>query len=172
MAKISCNEKTITGPVRYGEKIKVETPTHITGIMEFDNGITANIVTSFDLHYPYWESKLPYIQIFGSEGTLSVPDPNKFEGPVMVRRFNGEFTQVPLTHGFIENSRGIGLADMAYAIRTGRRHRANGELALHVLDVILGIYDSSDSGKHYEVQSSCERPDPLPRVLLENTLDV
>ena len=101
-------EDNFTGPTRYGEKIMVETPTYISGTMEFQNGVCGNLLTSFDLHYPYWDSKLPFIQIFGSEGTLSAPNADSFDGPVLARRFGGEFTSVPLTHGFIDNSRGIG----------------------------------------------------------------
>ena len=78
---------------------------------------------------------------------------------------------MPLTHGYTENSRGIGLADMAYAIRSGRPHRANGELAYHVLDAMHAFFDASNEGHHIELASSCERPAPLPLGLLERTLD-
>lgn len=169
MAKTPFLEKTITGPTRYGEKIKVETPTYISGTMEFQNGVCGNLLTSFDLHYAYWDSKLPFIQIFGSEGTLSAPNPDSFGGPVLVRRFDGEFTSVPLTHGFLENSRGIGLADMAVSIVQGKKHRANGEMAFHVLDIMTGFFNSAENGSHFAITSTCERPEPLARVLPKNS---
>lgn len=163
LAKATYEEKTITGPVRTGEKVKVETPTHITSIMEFASGVVANLTTSFDLHYPYWESKMPYIQIYGSEGTLSVPDPNLFKGPVLLRRFGGDFMEMPLTHDYVENSRGLGLADMAIALRNGSKHRANVEMAYHVLEIMCGIYEASESGQFYNLTSTCERPEPMPQ---------
>jgi predicted dehydrogenase len=171
MATTPSPEKTITGPVRYGEKIKVETPTYISGTMEFHNGVCGNLLTSFDLHYAYWDSKLPFMQIFGSEGTLSLPNPDTFGGPVLVRRFGGEFTRVPLTHGFLENSRGIGLADMAASILRGTRPRACGDMAFHVLDVMVGFLDSAESGSHCNMTSTCERPEALARVLPKNSTE-
>ena len=78
---------------------------------------------------------------------------------------------MPLTHGYAENSRGIGVADMAYALRSGRAHRANGDLAYHVLDVMHAFLDSSTAGRHIAVESTCERPAPLPTGLRMGTLD-
>jgi predicted dehydrogenase len=172
MAKTTYPERTISGPVRYGEKIQVQTPTHVTGIMEFCNGVVANLITSFDLHYPYWESKLPLIQIFGSEGTLTLSDPNQFGGPVLIRRFGRDFTEVPLTHRFTANSRGIGLADMAAALRSGRPHRASDEMAFHVLDTMCGILDSSRKASFYDTISTCQRPAPLARVVRKDAQDI
>ena len=94
---------------------------------------------------------------------MVVPDPNRFDGPVYVRRFDEErWSEYPLTHGFTENSRGLGAADFAYAIMNNRVPRASGALAFHVLDAMQGIYDSSQAGKHYKLSSTCEKPDPLP----------
>lgn len=162
MAKITYPYRTITAPQRQGQKIKVETPTHVTAAMEFSSGVIATLTTSFDMHYSYTESGLPLLQIFGSEGTLSLPDPNFFAGPVLLRRFAGEFKEIPLTHGFTANSRGLGLAEMASAIRENRPHRASGEMALHVLDVMNGVLESSRSGSYYQPITTCLRPEPLP----------
>ncbi len=168
-AAVSFEERTIGNSQRYGEKIKVETPTHITGILEFENGVVGTVITSFDV----WKSQLPRIEVYGSEGTLIVPDPNTFGGPVYVNRFNrGEWMEVPLTHGFCENSRGIGLADMAYALRNGRKHRASGELAYHVLDIMNSILAASRDGKHQRLASSCEIPAPVPCVLPRNAAGI
>ena len=164
-------EKTILGPVRYGEKIKVETPTHISGLIEFKSGVCANLLTSFESHGGYPHSGLPYLQVFGTEGTLLVPDPNTFGGPVRLRRFDGPFQEIPLTHGFTENSRGIGLSDMAASLRAGRKARVSAELAYHALDTMLSFYDSADKGVHVSVESECQRPEPLPRVLPKNSTE-
>jgi predicted dehydrogenase len=161
-------ERTITSEPKYGTKVTVEVPTHIAGIMDFQSGAIATLVTSFDV----WHADLPPIQIYGTEGSLSVPDPNNFGGPVRVRRMGAkEWSEVPLTHGYAENSRGIAVADMAYALRSGRPHRANGDLAYHVLEAMHGFHDASDQGTHYAMQSTCERPAPLPMNLPKDELD-
>jgi len=79
--------------------------------------------------------------------------------------------EVPIAHGHTENSRGIGVADLAYAIRTGRPHRASGELAWHVLDAMHAILAASATGRHVELTSTCDRPAPLPIELPERELD-
>ncbi len=167
--RITFPERTITSAPKFGTQVTVDTPTHIAGVMDFANGAIGTITTSFDV----WASELPRIEIYGTEGSMSVPDPNGFGGPVRVRRKDsGEWREMPLSHGFAENSRGIGVADMAYAIRSGRPHRANGQLAYHVLEAMHGFHDASDQGRHYEMKSTCERPAPLPLGLPNNALDV
>jgi len=163
--------RMITRSDHYGETFGVDVPTYINSIMEFSNGAIANLTVSFDMQYPYWESKLPYLQIFGTEGTMLLPDPNKFEGPVQIRRGSGDWMTVPLTHGFTENCRGIGLADMAHCIETGELHRANGEIAFHVLEIMTGILGAAEHSSVVELGSSCERPNPLPRVLPDYLYD-
>ncbi len=69
---------------------------------------------------------------------------------------------MPLTHGYAENSRGLGVADMAYALRTGRPHRASGELTYHVLDIMHAIHDAAALGRQVTLDSGIARPDPLP----------
>jgi predicted dehydrogenase len=164
--RITFPQRTITSEPHYGEKITVNTPTHIAGVLDFANGAIGTIVTSFDV----WASELPHIEIYGTEGTLSIPDPNTFGGPVRLRRAGAnEWTNVPLTHSYTGNSRGLGIADMADALRSGRPHRANGELAYHVLDIMCAIHDASREGRHIELASTCSRPDPLSPGLREFT---
>ena len=79
--------------------------------------------------------------------------------------------EIPLTHGYAENARGIGPADMAYALRSGRPHRASGALAYHVLDVMHAFGDASESDAHVAIESTCEKPKPLPIGLPHGTLD-
>jgi len=167
-ARITFPERIITSKPKYGTKIKVNTPTYIAGVMDFANGAVGTIITSFDV----WASELPRIEIYGTEGTLSVPDPNTFGGLVRIRRAGaGEWKEVPLAYGYTENSRGVGVADMAYALRYGRSHRASGELAYHVLDVMQSFLDASREGRHVELASSCSRPAPLPLGLKGYVLD-
>ncbi|CAI6080670.1 Gfo/Idh/MocA family protein [Cohnella sp. JJ-181] len=168
-ARISYPERVVTNPANYGHVIKVETPTHLAGVLDFASGPIATLLTSFDVK---GGTVLPRIEVYGSHGTLLVPDPNTFGGPVSVRRAGAEaWSQIPLTHGKDENARGIGAADMAKAILAGRRHRASGELAYHVLEAMHGIHDAAAEGKHYVMQSSCERPAPLPLGLDDRSLD-
>jgi predicted dehydrogenase len=164
MARVTFPERVITSEPKYGAKITVNTPTHIVGVMDFEGGAVGMLVTSFDV----WSHQLPYIEIYGSEGTLSVPNPNIFGGLVRLRRAGeGEWSDIPLTHEYTKNSRGIGVADMAYAIRSGLPHRASGELAYHVLDTMQAILEASAEGKHIALTSTCNRPEPLPPGTLE-----
>jgi predicted dehydrogenase len=158
--RITFDKRTITSAPKNGKEIVVEVPTHVAGVLDFTNGAIGTIITSFDV----WHAELPRIEIYGTEGTLSVPDPNTFGGPVLLRRYDQkEWKEIPLSHEYSENSRGIGLADMAIALQTGRKHRASGELAFHVLDIMQGIHDASDQGIHYSPISTCERPEALPQ---------
>ena len=166
--RITFPERVIGSEPKRGTVIRVDVPTHVVGVMDFANGAVGNIITTFDV----WAAELPRIEIYGTEGTLSVPDPNTFGGPVRVRRAGaGEWSEVPLTHGYAQNSRGIGVADMAYALRSGRPHRASGDLAFHVLDIMHAFHDASLEGKHIELQSTCAQPAPLPLGLRHGTLD-
>jgi predicted dehydrogenase len=152
------SERMITSQPLYGKSIKVETPTHVTGVLEFKSGASATLITSFDV----WYSGLPRIEIYGTEGSLLVPDPNEFRGPVFINRLGrGEWAEVPLTHEYSEEGRGIGVADMAYAITNKRQHRANGKMAYHVLDIMHGVHDAARERKHIMLKSSCDRPEAL-----------
>ncbi len=160
LARISYPERTVLSMPKAGEKIKVATPTHISGTLEFTSGVIGTLTTSFDA---FGGTSLPSIEIYGSEGTIIVPDPNTFGGPVRLRkRDEKEFIDIDLTHDHDENSRGIGVADMAKAILSGNSYRASGELAYHVLEAIHGFHDSSENGSFYHMQSTCIKPEPLP----------
>ena len=166
--RVTFPTRTITSQPQCGKVVTVETPTHIAGIIDFANGAVGTIVTSFDI----WAHHMPCIEIYGSEGSLSVPDPNGFGGCVQVKRFDTkEWMAIPLSHGYAENSRGIGVADMAAAIVGDRPHRASGELAMHVLDVMLAFEEASLAGKTVTIKTPCAQPAPLPTGLRNGQLD-
>ena len=159
-ARISFAERVISSGPKSGTRLPVATPTHIAGVLDFHAGPVATLVTSFDV----WSTEVPRIEIYGSEGTMSLPDPNTFDGPVRLRRGDSDtWEEMPLVFGNTGNSRGIGVEDMAQALHTGRPHRASGELAYHVLDIMHAFHDASDRGRHIELGSTCERPEPLPK---------
>jgi predicted dehydrogenase len=159
-------ERTITSEPRHGEIITVEVPTHVTGILEFADGAVAIVITSLDV----WASELPRIEIYGTEGTLSVPNPNNFGGPVRLKQGRTDhWANVPLTHP--EGGRGLGVADMAQAIVRDRKSRADAELANHVLDIMHAIHESSDQGSHIALTTTCRRPESVPPGLPMGSFD-
>lgn len=167
--RISYPERTITSQPKFGQTVRVETPTHVAGVMDFHSGVIGTIITSFDA---FGGAQVPRIEIYGSQGTLSVPDPNTFGGPIRVKRHDHkDWSEIPLMHGYSENSRGLGVLDMAYAVKNRRANRAGGELAYHVLEAMHGFHDAADDGKHYIMKSSCERPAPMPLGLVHGILD-
>jgi len=158
-AQIVFPERTITSQPKAGTKITVETPTTISGVMDFASGAVGTMVMSFDT----WAHNLPRIEIYGTEGSLQVPDPNTFGGPVRIWRTSERSWQdVPITRPYEDNSRGIGAADMAYAIKERRDARAGGQLTFHVLEAMNGFLLASEQGRHYEMTSDCRRPEALP----------
>jgi predicted dehydrogenase len=166
--KITFPTRTITSQPKYGEVIKVNVPTYVTGTLTFDSGVIATIITTFDV----WDSHLPNIEIYGSEGSLRVPDPNTFGGPVLYKKPGmKEWKEIPVVFGHQENSRGIGVSDMALAIVNGRKHRAHGDMANHVLDIMCSIHDSSDTDKILTLETTFEKPALFPLGLMDGVLD-
>ena len=157
-ARITFPERTIGSEPRVGERIAVETPTHLAAVLDFASGAIGTLVTSFDV----WASETPKLEIYGSAGSLALPDPNTFGGPVRVRRA-GEtrWSRVAITRPYTRNSRGLGIADTADAMLQGRPHRANGDLAFHVLEVMHAVETASREDRHIAIASTCERPEPL-----------
>jgi predicted dehydrogenase len=155
------------GP-RKGEKFTVEIPTHFNALLEFEQGAIISFHASFDVQ---GHSHLP-IEIYGTEGSLQIPDPNYFGGRVRLLRRGGLWADMPLTHGYDDrNYRILGVAEMAAAIRRNRPHRASDQIALHTVEVMEAIVIGGSSGKAVSINSHCERPralEPLPRL---GTLD-
>jgi predicted dehydrogenase len=146
---------TQVGPNR-GTVFDVTTPTHICGMLEFQNDTVAMVMTSFDV----WSANLPYLEVYGTGGSLSLPDPNEYAGCLRWRQRSwSAWRDVPV--GTYPAGRGIGLADMARALRVGRQHRTNGVLARHVLEVLLGVLRSHDTGRHVSIDSTVDRGLPV-----------
>jgi predicted dehydrogenase len=154
-ARITFPERIITSSEKYGEKINVQVPTHISGILEFTNGATATITTSFDVAATH----TPFIEIYGEKGTIGLPDPNQFNQPILLKLHGEkEWKEMKPDGDTEDNMRGIGLADMSHAIETGSTPRANSALGLHVLEIMHGIHRSSEIGSHYMMETTCVRP--------------
>jgi predicted dehydrogenase len=155
MARASFPTRLITSQPHQGQVITVDVPTYITGLMRFASGVIGTIFTTFDAHV----AEVPRIEIYGSEGTLSVPDPNTFGGDVRIfRKEEGAFLKIPLMFGYGENSRALGLADLAKAIQTQRPARASGELTFHVLEIMSGFLKSAETRAEVAITSAPPRP--------------
>ncbi len=166
-ARASFAERVVGSGAKQGTRIKVEIPTHYAGVFDFASGPVAALNMSFDV----WSHNLPIIEIYGTEGTLRVPDPNNFGGIVEVRGAQEkEWRVIPLTHSD-QVSRGIGAADMATAIHNNRPHRASGELAYHVLEAMLAVELASQRGAHVILESTVAKPKALPIGLPLGKLD-
>jgi predicted dehydrogenase len=160
-------ERIITSQPRNGEKIPVHIPTHVSGVMAFECGAVVQIGMSFDVaghkHVP--------LEIYGTEGTLIVPDPNHFGGDIELLKKGGSFEPQPTTQPYADgNYRSLGVADMAHAILTGRPHRASGDLALHVLEVMEAFGTAAETGQTVTITTRPERPVPLSQSLIDGQL--
>ncbi len=157
-ARASFPRRTITSQPRAGEEIPVDVSTHLAAVLDFAQGSIATLVTSFDV----WAAAVPHLEIYGATGSLALPDPNTFGGPVRLRPAGHEcWDEVPVDLPFTANSRGIGVIDMARALVSGQPHRANGEMADHVLEVMHAVETASRTDAHVEIASRCQRPAPL-----------
>lgn len=160
MTKASFPQRTITSAAHFGEVVDVEVSTYIAGLMQFRSGAVGTIFTTFDAY----KAEVPRIEIYGSEGTLSVPDPNTFGGPVrLFRPEDGEFKEIPLMFDYPDDSRGLGISDMAKAIQTGRDFRASSDITFHVLETMCAFETSSKEKRFVSITSSPKRPEPMKK---------
>ena len=158
MAKTTWQERTIKVAPRRGEKIAVEVPTYISTNLEFENGVLGTFVNTFDV----WSSKQPFIEIFGEKGTLVLPDPNRYQGEVLFKRFkDSDWRPVPQFIEYNDYGRGIGVVDMIRAIEQDRNHRASVELGYHVTDVMLAINESAEDRTEHKIATTAEKPTGL-----------
>lgn len=158
MSKITFPERTIKVPPRRGEKIQVEVPTFVSSVLHFQNGVITTFVNSFDI----WATQQPYIEIYGEKGTMILPDPNRYEGDVLIRRFRDtQWRSLPQFVEYSKYGRGIGIVDMIRSIEANVPHKASGVLAYHATDVILAMAEASELGKEVKIRSTVEKPEGL-----------
>jgi len=192
VGKVNCfanrafDQRLITSKPHAGEIIDVEVYTNYVASLCFRSGAIGN----FNMSYDIWWSKLPGIEIYGTKGTLVVPDPNMFAGPVKVIKgsdmleacsglesydfiekflspeMDSLLKDVPIEYNLPDaNMRGLGVVDMAFALQTGRRPRISEDFVYHNLEVLLSFDKSSDANMPVEIQSTCELPEPMPAGL-------
>ena len=161
-------ERTITSEERYGEKILVETPTTFIGSLNFHNSTIIQFFCSWDV----WNHKHTNIELYGSKGSLILPDPNYFSGDLFISKKDKNWENInndkmllgipnkeDLGLGkMVANYRGVGLSDMIESITSNKLPRCSIDLCLHVLDVMEGILYSSKHSKNYLTKTICEKP--------------
>ena len=144
--------------------------TYIAGTVQYASGAIGTIFTTFDAYFP--REKKRFIEIYGTEGTLFVPDPNTFGGKVeLYRPEDGGLKEIPLMYGYPENSRALGLADMCKAILTGREARCDVQQTYHVLEMIEGFETSARTGEWTKIESAYHRAPAMVRPELKGILD-
>lgn len=152
--------------------IDVRVSTHAAGNIEFASGPVATVITSWEM----WASNLPFVEVYGTEGSVTVPFKDEFGSEPLLRRGEpsdlgyvptepggGAWLEVPMTHR-ADTGRAIAIADMADALRSGRPLRADQDFGFHALEIMLAFDEASRQGRHVELESSCARPSPLPCV--------
>jgi predicted dehydrogenase len=169
--QIGFEERTVTTPgsPAQGQSIKVETLTNVHALLDFASGAHVTFLASWDV----WKHSMPPIELHGQKASLRLPDPNWFGGDLLIAGKDEDWRTIhtdsktfgkknwPATTAKFANDRGLGLADMARAIVDKRAHRANGEVALHVLAVMAGILEAAKEGRRAEISQACDRPSPL-----------
>lgn len=157
-------QRTIGGGPRAGETMPVSVDTHVTGVLVHESGALSTLIMSFDAV----QTRASSIEIHGELASLTVPDPNYFDGEVSICGLENReagWEVLPSSAGYIGAGRGYGLADMAIT-PSGEQHRANGQLAYHVLDVMESLLKSAAEGSSVQVRSTAERPKEVPLTSL------
>lgn len=164
--------RTVTSEPRAGEVIEVQVDTTAAAVLAFQAGAIVTLTTSWDV----WKHRHVPFELWGTEGSMLVPDPNFFGGDLLATTRDGEWE--PLGHAghpfgepnrtlrsgaVVADHRAIGLVDMAAGIRLGRPHRASGALAAHVLDVLDAVGRSAALGSHVAISVRDVRPAALPQ---------
>ena len=168
VTKTSFPTRLITSEPHNGEIVTVDVPTYVTGTLLYDSGAVGTIFTTFDVYYPY-QARL---EIYGEDGTLFVPDPNGFGGPIkLFKKGDKEPVDMPLQFDYCENSRALGLADMAKALETGRFCRTDYHQTAHVLEILTSFDKSSDAGKILPITTKYERRPPMKVNPVKGILD-
>ena len=156
-----------TGP-RASQTVPVKTNTHLSGVAEFMNGTLLTITMSFDV----WQHTHMPMELYGTNGSMLIPDPNRFDGEVKWSEGKESWNTATIEFPYADdNYRSIGLADLAQAVRVGRPHRANGQLGLHVLEIMTGFLKAAETGTSIGMQTTCERPELMKTDLPFGQLD-
>jgi predicted dehydrogenase len=156
------SERTIGDGPRAGTTFPVDIDTHVSAVLEHESGALTTLMMSFDI----WATHLPSIELYGSGGSLSVPDPNYFAGDVRLLTAGSDaWTVLPPSAGYAGAGRGVGLLDLGEALAEDRPHRTGADVALHVLDVMESIQTSAHGGASVPVRTTCRRPERVPGVL-------
>jgi predicted dehydrogenase len=151
------------GAENFGERFSLQAENRVMGSCRFASGVMGTI----HFNSASIGNERPQIVIYGTEGILYMPDPNRFGGEVRaVLKGQSEAAILQPTHGYAENSRGIGPAELAWSLRLGRKPRTSKELAFHGLELLLGLYQSCETKQFYRMTSTFERPAPIPRGYL------
>ena len=180
--------RTITSQPHWGEDISVDVDTYLSGNILFESGAMAQLFTTFDVYY----TQQSRFEVYGTKGTLVVPDPNTFGGPVLLFRpedasagpatdpglekktapeFYKGYKEIPLLFDYCENSRALGLADLCKALRTGREHRANYQQQRHVLEIMTSFSKSWEKRAMVEIESPYHRTAPMKNNPIHGVLD-
>ncbi len=160
-------QRMITSQPLAGSQVNVEVSTYVAGTVQYASGAIGTLFATFDAYYPFQAR----FEVYGSEGTLLVPDPNNFGGPLLLYRpEEKEPHQIPLCFDYKENSRGLGLADMAKALQTGRPARASYKQTFHVLEAMEGFETSSRTGQWVRMQSVFNREAPMEKAVVPGVL--
>jgi predicted dehydrogenase len=188
MTKKTFDTRLITSQPHFGETVKVDVDTHLAGMIEFTSGAIAQIITTFDVHY----TSQARFELYGTDGTIIVPDPNTFGGPILLFRKEDmvfgprvdpalikmeeispyrHYRQLPLMYAYRGNSRGLGLADMCKALETGRAHRANSMQQMHVLEILTSFSKSCQERKYIELTTKYTRGEPMKNAVMNGILD-
>lgn len=190
MTKKSFPQRLITSEPHNGETVDVDIDTYIAGNILFSSGAIAQIFTTFDVYYsPAAQARF---EVYGTCGTLVVPDPNTFGGPVLLLRpedqaaapktdpalerhtvpsFYAGYKEIPLMYDYAENSRALGLADMCKALRSGRDFRANYQQQHHVLEILTSFTKASEEGAYIPLKTKYTRTEPMQNNPMHGILD-
>ena len=147
---------------RFGELFQVEAENLMAGTLQFACGTVGNLL--FDSNSIFILPEKPSLALFGSMGVMYMADPNQFGGEVkVILKGNNEPFVMQQSHAFSSEFRGLGVAEMAWSMRMGRKNRANKEMAYHALEVLYGIVKSSETKSNQIMMSTFEQTPPLPR---------
>jgi predicted dehydrogenase len=155
----SPRERTVGSGPAAGTPIPVDIDTHVVAILEHEGGVVSTVTVSFEV----WATRSPLFEVYGTTGTLAVPDPNAFSETASIATADDrEWRELPVRAGYADAGRGYGLADMAHAIATDRPHRASGDLAYHVLEVMEAVTTAAREHTVVPVTSRASRPATVP----------